>query len=98
MENAPDSLDEVVDILAKSGYLKVENDKVKISLESSDTINIQPTGTIFGAKIKVEEDGSITPTVTFDTKKTREKGKFTPPDKIVDNAIDDWEKNNDEIF
>lgn len=95
MENAPDSTEDVVNILAKAGYLKAENDKLKVSLESSNTLNIQPKGTVFGAKIKVENNGTVTPTLTFDTKKLRDKGKYTPPSKVLDDALEDfWENNN----
>lgn len=91
----PDDQKKIVDIVSKAGYLKAENDKIKISLDSADTLNIQPKGTIFGAKIKVEEDGSITPTLTFDTKKLRDKPNYVPPEKLVDQALKDfWENNN----
>ncbi len=95
MESFPDSEKEVVDIIAKAGYLKASNDKVEISLESSNTINIQPKGNIFGAKVKVEEDGSITPTLTFDTKKLRDKNKRFDPEGTIDEALKDfWENEN----
>ena len=95
MESFPDSEKEVVDIIAKAGYLKASNDKVEISLESSNTINIQPKGNIFGAKVKVEEDGSITPTLTFDTKKLRDKNRRFDPEGTIDEALKDfWENEN----
>jgi hypothetical protein len=95
IENLPDSEKDVVDIIAKAGYLKVSNDNIEISLEAHNQINIQPKGTAFGVKVKVEDNGSITPTLTFDTKKLREKGKFTPPEDILDNALEDfWENQN----
>lgn len=95
MENSPDSTRDVVDILAKAGYLKAENDKVKVSLDSANTLNVQPKGTPFGAKIKVEKDGSLTPTLTFDTKKLRDKPNYVPPKDLVDKALEDfWENNN----
>lgn len=95
MESFPDSEKEAVDIIAKAGYLKASNDKVEVSLESSDTINIQPKGNIFGAKVKVEENGSITPTLTFDTKKLRDKNKRFDPEGTIDQALKDfWENEN----
>lgn len=95
MENAPDSAEDVVNILAKAGYLKAENDKLKVSLESSNTLNIQPKGTVFGAKLKVENNGTVTPTLTFDTKKLRDKPNYVPPKDLVDQALEDfWENNN----
>lgn len=95
MESFPDSEKEAVDIIAKAGYLKASNDKVEVSLESSNTINIQPKGNVFGAKIKVEEDNSITPTLTFDTKKLRDKNKRFDPEGTIDEALKDfWENEN----
>ncbi len=95
MESFPDSEKEAVDIIAKAGYLKASNDKVEVSLESSNTINIQPKGNIFGAKVKVEEDTSITPMLTFDTKKLRDKNKRFDPEGTIDEALKDfWENEN----
>jgi hypothetical protein len=90
IENLPDDEKEIVNILAKAGYLKAENDKIKISLESADTLNIQPKGTAFGAKVKVEQNGSVTPTLTFDTKKLRDKGRYTSPKDALDQALEDF--------
>jgi len=95
IENIPDDEKEVVNILAKAGYLKAENDKIKISLDSADTLNVQPKGTIFGAKVKVEKNGSVTPTLTFDTKKLRDKGRYTSPKDALDQALKDfWGEDN----
>jgi hypothetical protein len=91
--NLPDSEKDIVDVLAKAGYLKASNDKVEISLESVNTLNVQPKGNVFGAKIKVEDNGSITPTLTFDTKKLREKKNYIPPENLVDQALEDFWEN-----
>ena len=90
MENAPDSTEDVVNILAKAGYLKAENDKIKISLDSANSLNIQPKGTVVGAKVRVEKDGSITPILTLDTKKLRVKGRYTSPKDSLDQALEDF--------
>jgi hypothetical protein len=90
MENAPDSAEDVVNILAKAGYLKAENDKIKVSLDSANTLNVQPKGTVLGAKVRVEKDGSITPILTFDTKKLRDKGRYTSPKDALDQALEDF--------
>jgi hypothetical protein len=92
-----DSLDEfvkeIVDIVAKAGYLKVENELGEIKLNSHNSVEIQPKGTPFGAKVKVNNDGSITPTLTFDTKKLREPKKNIDTKQLLDDAIDDfWEQ------
>jgi hypothetical protein len=89
MDNLPDEKG-ALDIVAKSGYLKVENEDLSISLEAHNQVNIQPKGNIFGAKIKVEDNGSITPTLTFDTKKLREPKKNIDVDQILDDALEEY--------
>jgi hypothetical protein len=92
IENLPEEPEEIVDIVAKSGYLKVKTDIGDIKLNSHNSVEIQPKGTPFGAKVKVENDGSVTPTITFDTKKLREPKKNIDTNKMLNDAIDDfWE-------
>jgi septum formation topological specificity factor MinE len=93
IHNLPDSEKDIVDVLAKAGYLKASNDKVEISLESANILNVQPKGNVFGAKIKVEDNGSITPTLTFDTKKLREKKNHISPEDLIDNALEEFWEN-----
>ncbi len=95
MDNLPDDEKKIVDIIAKAGYLKASNDKLEVSLESHNTLNIQPKKNVFGAKIKVEDNGSITPTLTFDTKKLRDSSNRTDPKNAIDDALDQfWEQND----
>ena len=95
VNNLPDDEKEVINILAKAGYLKASNDKLEVSLESYNTLNIQPKKNIFGAKIKVEDNGSITPTLTFDTKKLRDKSNRTDIGDSIDDALNKfWEEND----
>ena len=89
MDNLPDEKG-TLDIISKSGYLKVENEDLSISLESHNQVNIQPKGSVFGAKVKVEEDGSITPTLTFDTKKLREPRKNIDAKQMLDDALEEY--------
>lgn len=93
IDNLPEEPEELIDIAARSGYLKVETDLGDIKINSHNSVEIQPDGTIFGTKIKVEEDGNITPTLTFDTKKLREPKKNIDTNKMLDDAINDfWEQ------
>lgn len=95
IDNLPDDEKDAVNILAKAGYLKASNDKLEVSLESYNTLNIQPKKNVFGAKIKVEDDGSITPSLTFDTKKLRDDSNKTSPKDAIDDALDQfWDENN----
>lgn len=86
----PSNPEEVIDLVAKTGYLKVENEELSISLDSHNQVNIQPKGTPLGAKLRVEESGDITPIITFDTKKLRELRKEINPSETLDKAIEDY--------
>lgn len=90
MENLPDKPEDIIDIVSKAGYLKVENEDLSISLEAHNQVNIQPKGTIFGAKVKVEDNGNITPVLTFDTKKLREPRKDINVKELLDDAIENY--------
>ena len=90
IENLPEEPEEIVDIAAKAGYLKVKTDIGDIKLNSHNSVEIQPKGTPFGAKVKVENDGSITPTLTFDTKKMREPKKNIDAKQMLDDALEDF--------
>lgn len=90
IDNLPQEPEDIVDLVAKAGYLKVENELGSIQLKSHDTIEIQPNGTIFGARIKANDDGTITPTLTFDTKKLREPKKKINAEQIVDQALEEF--------
>lgn len=92
VKDTPQEPEDVINIAAKSGYLKVDTEIGEVKLNSYNSVEIQPDGTIFGTKIKVEEDGNITPTLTFDTKKLKEPKKNIDTKEILDNAINDfWE-------
>ena len=93
IENLPQDQKDVVNIAAKAGYLKVDTEIGEVKLNSYNEIEVQPKGTIFGAKVKVEEDGSVTPTLTFDTKKLRDPAKNIDPKKIMDDALEEYFKN-----
>jgi hypothetical protein len=93
IENLPEDPEEIIDIAAKAGYLKVKTDIGDIKLNSHNSVEIQPKGTPFGAKVKVENNGSVTPTLTFDTKKLRDPKKNIDTKQLLDDAIDDfWEQ------
>lgn len=89
-ENIPEQPEDIIDIASKSGYLKVDTDIGEIKLNSYNQIEIQPKGTVFGAKLKVEENGEVSPMITFDTKKLREPKKNIDPKQILDDALEDF--------
>ncbi len=90
IENLPQKSEDGIDIIANAGYLGVDTEFGEIKLNSHDSVEIQPKGTPFGAKVKVEDDGSITPTLTFDTKKMREPKKNINPEEILDDALEEF--------
>jgi hypothetical protein len=90
LENLPQEPEDIVDIIAKAGYLKIQTDIGDIKLNSHNSVEVQPNGTPFGVKIKVEESGNITPTLTFDTKKLREPRKKIDAKQMLDDALKDF--------
>ena len=90
IDNLPQEPEDVADIIARAGYLKVETDIGEIKLNSHNQVEIQPKETIFGAKVKVEDNGTITPTLTFNTKKLREPKKNIDTEQMLDDAIEDF--------
>lgn len=81
---------DALDIVAKSGYLKVETDIGDIKLNSHNSVEIQPKGTIFGTKLKIEDSGDVIPTLTFDTKKLRQPRKNIDAKQMLDDALEDF--------
>ena len=90
LENLPQEPEDIVDIIAKAGYLKIQTDIGDIKLNSHNSVEVQPNGTPFGVKVKVEESGNITPTLTFDTKKLREPIKKIDAKQMLDDALKDF--------
>jgi hypothetical protein len=90
LENLPQEPEDIVDIIAKAGYLKIQTDIGDIKLNSHNSVEVQPNGTPFGVKVKVEESGNITPTLTFDTKKLREPRKKIDAKQMLDDALKDF--------
>lgn len=90
IENLPEEPEEIIDIAAKAGYLKVKTELGDIKLNSHNSVEIQPKGTPFGAKVKIENDGSVTPTITFDTKKLRDPKKNIDAKQMLDDALEDF--------
>jgi hypothetical protein len=95
IENSPQNLNDTIDIAADAEYLKVTSNVGDVKLNSSNEIELQPKGTIFGARIKAEETGTITPTLTFDTKKLWNKNERFDSKDTVDKALEDfWDNQN----
>lgn len=89
MNNIPNK-EEVVDILGSIDVLKIESERIEISLDKHNQINIQPKETPIGLKIEVDSSSNIIPTITFDTKKIKESKKEINSKEIIDNAIEKY--------
>ena len=95
IENSPQNLNDSIDIAADAEYLKVTSNVGDVKLNSQNEIELQPKGTIFGARIKAEENGTITPSLTFDTKKLWNKNERFDSKDTVDKALEDfWDNQN----
>ena len=90
MNNLPKEPEDIIDLASKTEYLKISTELGEIKLEAHNRVNIQPDETPFGIKIKVEDSGDVTPTLTFDTKKIREPRKNIDPKQMLDDAIEDF--------
>lgn len=97
IENLPEEPEDIINLASRAGYLKVETDIGEIKLNSYNQIEIQPKGTPFGTKIKVEENGNITPTLTFDTKKLKEPKKNIDAKQLLDDALEDFWNEQDQV-
>jgi hypothetical protein len=94
-DNTPQEPEDIINIASKAEYLKVDTGLGEVKLNSYNSVEVQPDGTLLGAKIKVEENGDITPTLTFDTKKLRGPKKNIDTSKMLDDAINDfWEQQS----
>lgn len=89
-ENLPEEPEDIINIASKVGYLKVSTDIGEIKLNSYNQVEMQPKGTVFGAKLKVEENGEVSPMITFDTKKLRDPKKNIDPKQMLDDALEDF--------
>ncbi len=92
IENLPEEPENIIDIAAKAEYLKVQTDIGDIKLNSHNSFEVQPKEMPFGVKVKVEQDGNITPTLTFDIKKLREPKKNIDTKQLLDDALEDFFK------
>lgn len=88
IENIPDPK-KAVDIIARTGYLKIENEDLEISLKNHKTISIQPKDNIFGLELSLDSAK-----VTFDTRKIKQPSKPINTSEILDQAIEQYEEES----
>ena len=90
MNNLPEEPEDIIDLVSKTEYLKMNTELGQIKLKENDPDNILPDETLFGIKIEVEESGDVASTLTFDTKKLREPRKNIDAKKMLDDALEDF--------
>jgi hypothetical protein len=90
MSNLSEEPEDIVDLVSKTECLKINTELGEIKLEAHNRVNIQPDETPFGIEIELEENGNITPTLTFDTKKLREPRKNIDAKQMLDDALEDF--------
>ena len=90
MSNLSEEPEDIVDLVSKTEYLKINTELGDIKLEAHNRVNIQPDETPFGIGVEVEESGDITPILTFDTKKLREPRKNIDAKQMLDDALEDY--------
>ena len=90
MNNLAEEPEDIIDLVSKTECLKINTELGEIKLEAHNRVNIQPDETPFGIEIEVEENGNITPTLTFDTKKLREPRKNIDAKQMLDDALEDF--------
>ena len=90
MSNLSEEPEDIVDLVSKTEYLKINTELGEIKLEAHNRVNIQPDETPFGIGVEVEESGDITPILTFDTKKLREPRKNIDAKQMLDDALEDF--------
>lgn len=90
IEGLPEDAEQALDAIAGTGLLKASTPLGDIKLRSSQEVELQPSGTPFGVRIKKEDNGSITPTLLFDTKKMSNKPKSIDAEDIVSKALEEF--------
>lgn len=84
----------LIDATAKAKLLQIETKTGTIGLSSSSSIDIQPSSTVFGLRL-AKNQGTIVPTLLFDTKKMRPPNQFNGAQNAVDEALGNYEDHNE---
>lgn len=90
VEGLPEDAGQTIDAIAGTGLLKASTPLGEAKLRSSQELELQPRGTPLGVRIKKEDDGTITPTVLFNSKKLRDKPRMTEAKDVVDRALEEF--------
>lgn len=61
--------EKITQYVLRTGLVKAEIKNIELTWEDLQQLHIQVKNNSLGVRVKIEEDGSITPTLTFDTRK-----------------------------
>jgi len=89
VQGLPEEPEEIINIAAKAKLLKMETSLGSVALSSSSSIDIEPSGTAFGLRLSDNK----APMLLFSTKKLREASSFQGAKTVVDEALEDYEQN-----
>ena len=92
VEGLPEDANEALNLLGSTGFLKASTPLGDVKLRSSQEVELQPNGMPFGLRIKREDNGEITPTLLFDSKKLRDKPALINAEDIVSKALEDFDE------
>lgn len=96
MENLSD-LDEkeIISYALKSGLVKVKNDIAEITWEDIKQLKLGIGKTPFSVRVKMEDDGTVTPTVMFKFGSSKISSEIIISE--IDDAIQEYEKENERL-
>lgn len=81
--------EQIVSYALQSGLIKVKNDIAEITWEDIKQLKLGINKTPFSLRVKMEEDGTVTPTVLFNFNNT--SINLDHIDSAINNAIQDYE-------
>lgn len=87
MENLPQEPEDIMNILQKAKFLKIEGENIKVQYTKNYGLEIKPKNSPIGLGMNVE-NGEIKPSLIFDTKK--EIPSNIDSEDIVSKAIEDF--------
>ena len=90
VQGLPEDAEDALDLVGGTGLLKASTPLGEVKLRSSQEVELQPNGTPFGLRLKKEDNGAITPTLLFDSKKLRDKPAFINAEEIVSKALEEF--------
>jgi hypothetical protein len=79
----------IVQYALKSGLIKTGVGTVDLTWEDLKQINVQLKNNPLGIRLRIEDDGTITPMLTFDTKKLKSKQNRT--NDAIETALKNYE-------